>query len=126
MPYPIYAFYKENKIANNHAIETGRPTVVPYSFLPIRDYNNQAQLRAMTTLNDYNPFGNGACPNYDFIIPGGPKMGKKISFIYGNAEVYYNSNPFSAATSDEKKIISFWLPNFIRAGMLVYDKFYGI
>lgn len=126
MPYPNYISYKENKIANNHAIEVGVPTTVPYNLLTNSDYNNQAQLRAMIVLNDYNPYGFGQCPNFDFIIPGGPYAGNKLNFIYTNAEVQYNGTPYSSLTGIQKKTVAFWLPYFLRYGMIQYDLNYNI
>ncbi|NBP04470.1 MAG: hypothetical protein EBU90_31180 [Proteobacteria bacterium] len=126
MPSPLIDRYRENKIANNHAVQTGIPTIAPYDQLPSPNHQYQGQLRAMNMLNNYNPFGSGSCPNYDFKIPNGPYMGKLITFGFGNSEVLYNGTAYSGLTGEEKKIVWFWLPNFIRATLLNYDKNYNI
>lgn len=126
MSLTVRAAYKESKIANNHAIETGSPNQFPYNRLTNSDYNNQAQLRAMDILNNYNPFGNGPCGDFDFVIPGGGFAGNKLNYSSGGPEVRYNGNPYSSLSGAEKKIVTFWLPYFMRYGMIFYDLQYNI
>lgn len=126
MPAPLINKYKENKIANNHAILTGNPSNSPYDQLAAGSFQNRAQQRAMEVLNGYNPFGNGTCPSIDFTIPGGPYSGFKINYIFGNSELSFNGNPYSSLPADEKKIIYFWIPNVIREAIKNYDKTYNI
>lgn len=126
MPSPLINRYRENKIANNHSVQTGIPTIAPYDQLPSPNHQYIAQLRAMDVLNNYNPYGSGSCPSFDFKIPGGPYIGNLISFGFGNSEVLYKGTTYSSLSSKEKKIVWFWLPNFVRAVLLNYDENYNI
>jgi len=127
MPLPFRLSYKETKIANNHAMETGVPNNAQSAMLPASDYNNQAQLRAAEILNNYFPFSSaGPMPSFDFVIPGGPKAGNLMNFSYSNTEIYYNSVQYSSLSGSDKKVVAFWLPYFMRYGMLQYDLAYNI
>lgn len=126
MPSPQINQYRENLIANNHAITSGIPTNSPYDQLTASNFQSRAQARAMEVLNGYNPFGNGPCPNFNFIIPGGPNMGRVLNYINSNGEILLDGTGYSALSGENKKIVYFWIPNFIRYGMLIYDANYNI